>query len=404
MSDTLVRVEGVSKKFCRDLKKSLWYGLQDIAGELVGSSKERRLRPGEFWAVDDVSFELKKGDCLGLIGPNGAGKSTLLKMLNGLIKPDRGRIELKGRVGALIELGAGFNPILTGRENIYVNGAVLGLNKSEVDALFDQIVAYSELQDFIDTPVQYYSSGMRVRLGFSIASQLMPDILLIDEVLAVGDLGFKLKCFGTMDQMLDSTAIIFVSHSMPMISRMCTDIMLFESGKAAFHGRDVGRGIDLYYNSFPQGDSVIFASGDGIRHVRTSVQADEYMKGMPVVQWMDDLTIDSVIEVAREHRTMNVGYVVHDKEQKPIASFNSGLIDLEGLLHGEGGALTIQASMTEIQLAKGVYSVDIVISEDVGYKPLFRAKGVCSFQISDTIDIWAPVRFNARWKINDKDL
>src|SRR5210317_1944929 len=173
MSDkVLIRVENVSKKFCRTLKRSLWYAVKDIAGELFGrNNSESRLRPGEFWAVDNASFELKRGDCLGLIGPNGAGKSTLLKMLNGLIKPDKGRITMRGRVGALIELGAGFNPILTGRENIYVNAAVLGIPKQEVDKKLDAIIEFAEIDDFINTPVQSYSSGMKVRLGFAVAAQ-----------------------------------------------------------------------------------------------------------------------------------------------------------------------------------------------------------------------------------------
>ncbi len=195
MSDeVLVKVEGVSKKFCRSLKRSLWYGVQDVTSELIGRpGGHDELRKNEFWAVQDVSFELKRGECLGLIGPNGAGKSTLLKMLNGLVKPDRGRITMRGRIGALIELGAGFNPILTGRENIYVNGSVLGFTKKEIDRKFDAIADFAEIGEFIDTPVQNYSSGMRVRLGFAVAAQMEPDVFLIDEILAVGDVGFQNK-------------------------------------------------------------------------------------------------------------------------------------------------------------------------------------------------------------------
>jgi lipopolysaccharide transport system ATP-binding protein len=180
-SNVQVKVENVSKKFCRTLKRSLWYGLQDVAGELFGcNQRQNELRPGEFWSVSDVSFELKRGECLGLIGPNGAGKSTLLKMLNGLIKPDGGQIILHGRVGGLIELGSGFNPVLTGLENIYVNGSVLGLSKKEINAKLDAIIEFSEMKDFIETPVQNYSSGMKVRLGFAIAAQIEPEILLTE--------------------------------------------------------------------------------------------------------------------------------------------------------------------------------------------------------------------------------
>jgi len=174
-NEVLVRVEGVSKKFCRNLKKSLVYGGLDIVRGFAGIERSNELRKDEFWAVNNVSFELRRGECLGLIGHNGAGKSTLLKMLNGLIGIDRGRIEMNGKVSALIELGAGFSPLLTGRENIYNNGVVLGFTRAEIDEKFDEILEFSELKDFIDTPVQNYSSGMKVRLGFAVAAQLEPD-------------------------------------------------------------------------------------------------------------------------------------------------------------------------------------------------------------------------------------
>jgi lipopolysaccharide transport system ATP-binding protein len=182
MSETLIKVENISKKFCKDLKRSLWYGMKDLGTEILGLPHDHdgRLRKDEFWAVKDVSFELKRGECLGLIGRNGAGKTTLLRILNGLIKPDKGRIEMRGQVGALIALGAGFNPVLTGRENIYINASVLGLRKREIDAKLDEIISFAELDEFIDAPVQSYSSGMNIRLGFSIATALMPDVLLLD--------------------------------------------------------------------------------------------------------------------------------------------------------------------------------------------------------------------------------
>jgi lipopolysaccharide transport system ATP-binding protein len=233
VSETLVKVENVSKKFCRDLKRSLWYGMKDLGSELLGMTHDHngQLRKDEFWAIKDVSFELKRGDFLGLIGRNGAGKTTLLRMLNGLIKPDRGRIEMHGRVGALIALGAGFNPILTGRENIYVNAAVLGLSKKETDARFDEIVEFAELGKFIDSPVQSYSSGMAVRLGFAVATALEPDILLLDEVLAVGDFGFMKKCFDRIGELKKAgVAVVFVSHNMHMVSTNSNRVVLMKDG------------------------------------------------------------------------------------------------------------------------------------------------------------------------------
>ena len=242
--DVLIKVDNVSKKFCRDFKKSLWYGLKDTASDIFRLGKlqdsERSsssLRPGEFWANQNVSFEVKRGECLGLIGHNGAGKTTLLKMLNGLIKPDTGRIEMRGRVGALIALGAGFNPILTGLENIYINGSVLGLSKKEIDAKVDEIIDFSEISEFINAPVQTYSSGMQARLGFSCASNFDTDILLIDEVLAVGDFAFRQKCFRKLAKFIDNGGTgILVSHALEQIMARTSRCIFLENGEMAFDG------------------------------------------------------------------------------------------------------------------------------------------------------------------------
>jgi lipopolysaccharide transport system ATP-binding protein len=179
------------------------------------------LRPGEFWAVRGVSFELRRGECLGLIGRNGAGKTTLLKMLNGLIKPDGGSITMRGRVGALIALGTGFNPILTGRENVYVNGSILGLTKEEIDRKIEGIIEFAEIGEFIDAPVQSYSSGMQVRLGFAVATAMEPDVLILDEVLAVGDAAFQAKCMQRVSMILEKAAVVFVSHQHHLVTRIC---------------------------------------------------------------------------------------------------------------------------------------------------------------------------------------
>ena len=258
-NDVLLQSKNVSKKFCHSLKKSLWYGIKDIGRELLCSRPDSsELRPDEFWALKDISFELRRGECLGLIGHNGAGKSTLLKLLNGLIKPDSGMIRLRGRVGALIELGTGFNPILTGRENIYVNAAVLGLSQKDVSDQFEEIVDFSELTEFIDTPVQNYSSGMKVRLGFAIAIQMKPDILLLDEVLAVGDAAFRAKCFHRIGDILKTSAVVFVSHNMVQVSRLCNEAILLERGNIAFEGQ-ADLAIDKY-NALHKGSNDLYTS------------------------------------------------------------------------------------------------------------------------------------------------
>ena len=264
MSNVLIKVEGVSKKFCRSLKRSLWYGMQDLGREITGRRHggNGKLRQEEFWAVKDVSFELKRGECLGLIGHNGAGKTTLLRMLNGLIKPDSGRIEMRGRVGALIALGAGFNPILTGRENIYVNASVLGLSKREIDEKIDEIIDFAEIGEFIDAPVQSYSSGMQMRLGFAVATTLNPDVLILDEVLAVGDVGFRTKCYNRIDKIADRSAIIFVTHSMPHVGRMCDKTIFMEKGISS-GALPVNNGIARYDNSFKSSVSYPQRNGNG---------------------------------------------------------------------------------------------------------------------------------------------
>jgi len=234
MNEIVVSIESVSKKYCKSLKSSMLYGLSDISRNILGlSARSERLRKGEFWAVDDVSFELKRGETLGIIGPNGSGKTTTLKMLNGIFWPDKGKITIKGKVGALIEVGAGFHPMLTGRENIYINGAILGMNKKEIDKKFDSIVDFADIGDFLDTPVKNYSSGMYVRLGFAVAIHSDPDLLLIDEILAVGDGTFRHKCYRKMDEIKKkkTAAIIFVSHNLLMAERIC------DSGLFLYQGR-----------------------------------------------------------------------------------------------------------------------------------------------------------------------
>lgn len=230
--DVLIQGENVHKKFCLGLKRSLWYGLIDVGHEVFGRKHSPDLRRDEFWAVREVSFTIKRGDVVGLIGPNGSGKTTLLRLINGLIKPDRGRIVVRGRVGALIQLGAGFSPVLSGRENIYINASILGLSRREINNRMDEIVAFADIGTFIDTPVRNYSSGMRARLGFAVAIHMSPDILLVDEVLSVGDMVFRNKALDRMHKLANSgVAVVFVSHNLSQVDRLCTEAMYLNKGR-----------------------------------------------------------------------------------------------------------------------------------------------------------------------------
>lgn len=247
MGDTVIKVKGVSKKFCRRLRHSMMYGTLDVARGMLGmGARTDELRPNEFWAVDDISFELKRGETLGLIGPNGSGKSTLLRLLNGIYQPDKGRIEIRGRVGALIAVGAGFHPLMTGRENIYLNGTILGMTRSEIDRKFDAIVDFADIGEFLDAPVKTYSSGMYVRLGFAVAIHCDPDILLVDEVLAVGDFNFRRKCYDKIGEIRKTGAsIILVTHAMHHLTAITSRAMLLVHGQEK-HCGDVTSAVDMY--------------------------------------------------------------------------------------------------------------------------------------------------------------
>ncbi len=202
------------------------------------NSRQASGSPDDLWALKDVSFEVKRGEVVGIIGRNGAGKSTLLKILSRITEPTSGRAEIHGRVGSLLEVGTGFHPELTGRENIYLNGAILGMHRAEIERHFDEIVAFAEIEHFLDTPVKRYSSGMYVRLAFAVAAHLEPEILLVDEVLAVGDAAFQKKCLGKMDEVAGrGRTVLFVSHNTSAVQRLCGRSMLLDKGKQLMWGR-----------------------------------------------------------------------------------------------------------------------------------------------------------------------
>lgn len=248
MSNIAIRVDGLSKQYKIGLAKRRHDTLRDEITDALTSifrfngngSAPRAQRSNShdtFWAIKDVSFEVKKGEVLGIIGRNGAGKSTLLKILSRITEPTEGRAEFHGRVGSLLEVGTGFHGELTGRENVYLNGAILGMKKTEIDRKFDEIVAFAEIEKFIDTPAKRYSSGMYVRLAFAVAAHLEPEILIVDEVLAVGDVTFQKKCFNKMGNVArEGRTVLFVSHDMPSVTGLCERILLLDQGRLLIDG------------------------------------------------------------------------------------------------------------------------------------------------------------------------
>ncbi|HAC64796.1 MAG TPA: ABC transporter ATP-binding protein [Cyanothece sp. UBA12306] len=261
MSDTIIKVENLGKKYIirHQVEKKLRYvALRDVIANGVKSiwksfqnpQSSTRKDQEEFWALKDVSFEVKQGEAIGIIGRNGAGKSTLLKILSQITEPTRGRISLRGRVASLLEVGTGFHPELTGRENIYLNGAILGMTRTEIKRKFDEIVAFAEVEKFLDTPVKRYSSGMYVRLAFSVAAHLEPEILVVDEVLAVGDAAFQKKCLGKMGDVAqkEGRTVLFVSHNMGTIKSLCNSAILLTKGCLVKQGL-TSEVIDSYLTS-----------------------------------------------------------------------------------------------------------------------------------------------------------
>ncbi len=261
MSDTVIKVENLGKKYLiRHQQNERYIALRDVLTNKFKSFGKRlinlqpyssNLQPSreEFWALKDISFEVKQGDRLGIIGRNGAGKTTLLKLLSRITEPTAGRIAINGRVASLLEVGTGFHPELTGRENIYLNGAILGMNKAEIRKKFDEIVDFAEIAKFLDTPVKRYSSGMYVRLAFAVAAHLEPEILLVDEVLAVGDAAFQKKCLGKMEDVgKKGRTVLFVSHNMDAVMRLCKAVILLNKGILSTIG-DAEKIINVYLDT-----------------------------------------------------------------------------------------------------------------------------------------------------------
>lgn len=402
MSDKLLSVENVSKKFCRSLKKSLWYGVKDLGNELIGrSSNHSQLRKDEFWAVDDISLNLMRGETLGLIGHNGAGKTTILRMLNGLIKPDLGMIEVRGRMQALIALGAGFNPVLTGRENIYVNASVLGFSKAEIDRRFDEIVAFSGIEEFIDMPVRSYSSGMTVRLGFSVAAHLEPDILLVDEVLAVGDLAFRTKCQVRIQEMKNSgVAIILVSHNLHTISHVCTRAITLDRGRILYDG-DTEEAIDVYRSSLMdrnEGMEDNLRAGTGELRINEVTILDSYGTEKQEFEIGDPVKIRITFEAHEPVTNPVFNIVLHVLNGHQVTGIRTDFDNLQlGVLDGPG---IIDIEIPQLNLLPNIYTLDAVIFHNDGYTFFDRVNKISHLKVRGGLDINGTAFLPHNWSLN----
>lgn len=355
-----IRIANLSKRYMIGLKKD-----SSLRGTLSTVFKTGNASDEEFWALKDINLEIKKGDVLGIVGKNGAGKSTLLKILSQITKPTTGRIEINGRVASLLEVGTGFHPELTGRENIYLNGTILGMTRKEVASKFDEIVAFSGVEKFIDTPVKRYSSGMYVRLAFAVAAHLEPEILIIDEVLAVGDAEFQKKCLGKMkDVAEDGRTVIFVSHDIGAVKNLCTKGVLLENGRLKYSG-DILSVITEY-------QSVSKNIGGYTNH---DSKKPKYLRHANITNASHELSSDESIEFNFE-TTVKEGFSAGDRLLIRIFDeYENALTSFERVLDKETYTLTLPPNY----LKKGNYSINVIL-----YQPaveVYDEVNCCNFSI-----------------------
>jgi len=396
MTDVAIRCEGIAKQY-RIGERERYRALRDVITDAV-TAPFRRVRSGpqdsangngsneetRFWALKDVSFEIKRGEVAGIIGRNGAGKSTLLKILSRITEPTRGSADIWGRVGSLLEVGTGFHPELTGRDNIFLNGAILGMNRAEIARKFDEIVAFAELEKFIDTPVKRYSSGMYMRLAFAVAAHLELEILLVDEVLAVGDASFQKKCLGKMGQVSrEGRTILFVSHNMAAVKALCRKAILMRDGAVAASGM-VADVADDYLLDTASGASAREwrdpATAPGNESVRISYIRISPPKGSA------EITIDTgvQIEIGFENllENINLGCTVYLTNREGVLIFESGH-RISSDRDSRCGFYQVTGRIPGHLLNAGRYSLDVVFGKDQRYV-LLRIDGVVSFEVENT--------------------
>ncbi len=386
MSGIAVRVEKLGKKFLIGHQRS--GGFRESFGlklkELITGENSRK---EEFWALTDLSFEIKRGEVVGIIGRNGAGKSTLLKILSRITYPTTGRFEIDGRVSSLLEVGTGFHGELTGRENIFLNGTILGMRRAEIKKKFDEIVAFSGVENFIDTSVKHYSSGMKVRLAFSVAAHLEPDILIIDEVLAVGDAEFQKKCLGKMDEVSkqEGRTILFVSHNMSAVESLCKTGLLLDKGMIKLNdniGNVIGEYLGLSYDGAQtladkpsEGPGIVkFKEIDFIISGQTALS----LAGLYQVPFNCELTIDLKLQSEIKYESqLYVAITIFDEHGVRICTMDNLFIDQP--FHFSGCMISVSCKINKFSLNPGTYYCSLWSSD--GFETIQKIDRALKFEV-----------------------
>lgn len=377
MSDIAIRVEGIGKQYRIGAQQAKYKTLRETLVTLpmlpvnafrsltrIRENGGRRTKES-IWALKDVSFEVKRGEVVGIIGRNGAGKSTLLKILSSITEPTKGYADIYGRVGSLLEVGTGFHPELTGRENIYLNGAILGMQRAEIEKKFDEIVAFAEVEKFIDTPVKRYSSGMYLRLAFAVAAHLEPEILIVDEVLAVGDLNFQKKCMGKMNSVAKhGQTVLFVSHNLAAVRQLCSTTVLLERGGVRCVG-DSDSVINTYLN--PQespGDAIVFTrdidnrKGTGSGRIVRVGFFDESGEATNTVGVGKPFSVELEVELEMKDAALVAGLEIKQSDGTPLLNLRSDSQGISFKPSDEGGGIVINIQIPGLPLYPGRYIVE----------------------------------------------
>lgn len=383
MSQTVIDVKNVGKKYKLG-ERQPYLALRDFLSYPIKTIRNKMKRQEEVWALSDIDFSVKKGEVVGIIGRNGAGKSTILKIFSRITPPTTGEIQIDGRIGSLLEVGTGFNPELTGRENIYLNGAILGMRKKEIEDKFDDIVEFSGIKKFLDTPVKRYSSGMYVRLAFSVAAHLDPEILLVDEVLAVGDAEFQKKCIGKMSEVTktEGRTILFVSHNMGAVEKLCDRVIVLDKGKVVFDG-DTKEGISTYLNT---------GSADGKLNPRAfwgglekkikfkTLTVNNKAQGTIHISPQEDILLTATAEAIDQINPFKTTLSVYQGDTRILSMHDS--LKYESL---EKGIFTVTCTIPAYTLRPGAYSVALGGHTDGMHEFLF-ATHLMNFTVREEWD------------------
>ncbi len=375
--DKLLHVNGLWKKYSRDLNASVRYATRELLHNATGVNQSgNQLRDTEFWALRDINFSLRRGEVLGILGHNGAGKSTLLKCIAGKLHNERGQVIRNGELGHLLEMSAGFAPMLTGRDNITIRGQLLGKRGKDLQHYISEVEEFAGVEEFFDAPVQFYSSGMKSRLGFAASSVIEPDILIIDEVLAVGDLAFRLRCYERINELARKSAVIFVSHSIGQVSRLCTRGMYLEKGKMLYEG-DVQQTISMYQDNIGIGSAgkKYTTLNPELTTLRFLVEG-QICEGESDVDYGSNIKVD--VDVSSLPKDAQIRIILKDISQNLLMDWNSK----RGNIAWPESARFIRVDLGQAELASGIYLLSAQIMTPNGAEHLcisepvvFRVKG-----------------------------